>query len=62
MQRAALGFRVHSGWAALVAVAGSPPAVVGPGHEAVGCGVLLGSGRPLPPLAQILASRAKVCG
>jgi hypothetical protein len=117
MQRAALGFRVHSGWAALVAVAGSPlavvdrrrieiadPAIAGSvqpfhaaeelasakaerliqrcskstqrlargalgaaidrlrqtGHEVVGCGVLLGSGRPLPPLAQILASHALI--
>jgi hypothetical protein len=117
MQRAALGFRVHSGWAALVAVAGSPPAVIDrrriaiadpaiagsvqpfhaaeglapakaerhirrcsestqrlargtlraavdrlreTGHEVAGCGVLLGSGRPLPPLAQILASHALI--
>jgi hypothetical protein len=117
MQRAALGFRVHSGWAALVAIAGSPPAVIDrrrieiadpaiagsvqpfhaaeglapaeaeqliqrcsestqclardalrsavdnlreTGHAVAGCGVLLGSGRPLPPLAQILASHALI--
>jgi hypothetical protein len=117
MQRAALGFRVHSGWAALVAVAGSPPTVIDrrriaiadpaiagsmqpfhaaeglasakaerliqrcsestqrlargalgaaidrlrqTGHEVVGCGVLLGSGRPLPPLPQLLASHALI--
>jgi hypothetical protein len=117
MQRAALGFRVHSGWAALVTVAGSPPVVIDrrrveiadpaiagsvqpfhaaeelapaqaerliqrcrestqglargalraavdrlrqAGHEVVGCGVLLGSGRPLPSLPQILASHALI--
>ena len=113
--RAALGVRAHSGWAALVAVAGSPrkpavverrrlqtadPAIPGSkqpyhaaegweltkaakylqrctarsrllarqavrsvihdlekrGYEVVGCGVLLGSGRPIPGLAAILAS------
>jgi len=112
---AAIGFRAHSGWAAAVAVTGSPDAPVvvsrrrivmmehgaaGPsqpyhaavgldireaeqlvancaaraaalaatgldgmvedlrqlGHAVVGCGLLLGSGRPLPPLGKILAS------
>jgi len=112
---AAIGFRAHSGWAAVVAVTGPPgaPVVVtrrriemrergaaGPsqpyhaavgldireaeqlvadcaaraaalaatglrvivedlrqlGHPVVGCGLLLGSGRPLPPLEKILAS------
>ena len=119
---AALGFRVHSGWAALVAIAAGPagssntpdvpvvidrrhveladPAIPRPvqpyhqaknlnleaadklirramdeaetmarraltaaandlgarGHQVIGCGVLLGSGRPLPALAEILAS------
>jgi hypothetical protein len=117
MQWAALGFRVHSGWAALVAVAGAPPAVVErrrieiadpaiagsvqpfhaaeglapakaerliqrcsestqrlargalaaavdelrmAGHGVTGCGVLLGSGRALPPLGQILTSHALI--
>ena len=112
---AAIGFRAHSGWAAAVAVTGSPDAPVvvsrrriemrergaaGPsqpyhaavgldireaeqlvencaagaaalaatglsgivedlrrlGHPVIGCGLLLGSGRPLPPLEKILAS------
>lgn len=116
---AALGFRAHSGWAALVAVAGTPrsPAVlirrrielVDPevpgakqpyheaegkklpkareiihrcasdakrlarkafreaaaeleknGHRVAGCGLLLASGRPLPPLEAILASHALI--
>jgi len=113
--RATLGVRAHSGWAALVAVAGAArkpavverrrlvtadPAIPGSkqpfhaaegweltkaakylqrctarsrllarqalrsvindlkkrGYEVVGCGVLLGSGQTLPPLASILAS------
>jgi hypothetical protein len=117
--RAALGFRAHSGWAALVIVAGSPraPAVVDrrrielvnprtPGgkqpyhaaeklelkkaeelvrrctsdarglarralravvndlrdkdHDVVGCGILLGSGRPATTLAATLASHALI--
>lgn len=117
--QAALGFRAHSGWAALVAVAGSPraPSVVArrrielveprtPGgrqpyhaaerlelkkaaelvrrctsdarrlarqglravmdelrekdHEVVGCGILLGSGRPATTLAATLASHALI--
>lgn len=116
---AALGFRAHSGWASLVAVAGptgraggmpqvldrrrielADPAIPRPvqpyhqaenlhledaeklighaiseaeamarkaltaaaaglearGYQVIGCGVLLGSGRSLPPLAQILAA------
>jgi hypothetical protein len=112
---AAIGFRAHSGWAAAVAVTGTPDAPVvasrrriemrergaaGPsqpyhaavgldireaeqlvadcaaraaalaatglrvivedlrqlGHPMVGCGLLLASGRPLPPLEKILAS------
>jgi hypothetical protein len=116
---AALGLRAHSGWAALVAVAGTPrspavlirrrielvdPAVPGArqpyhaaegkklpkareiirrstsdanrlarkafrgavaeleksGHRVVGCGLLLASGRPLPPLEAILASHALI--
>lgn len=116
---AALGFRAHSGWAALVAVAGTPrspavlfrrrielvdPAVPGAkqpyheaegkslpkareiirrcsqdanrlarkafreavaeleknGHRVVGCGLLLASGRPLPPLEAILVSHALI--
>ncbi len=115
---AALGFRAHSGWAALVAVAGPPysPAVIerrrveladpGPdsaqpyhaaaeldlkeaeqfvrrcadrarllaqealravvddlrkkGHVVVGCGLLLGSGRPATTLAATLASHALI--
>jgi len=113
----ALGLRVHSGWAALVAVAGpaEEPAVVDrrrialagagiprqpyhaaedlalekardrlrlwvsgsrrlavqafrdvigelrkDGHEVVGCGLLLASGRPLPPLTAVLASHALI--
>ena len=113
--RAAVGFRVHSGWAAAVAVAGPPdnPAALarrriemvdggvpgaaqpyhaaaglkisdaehlvsnsaeraaqlgqralaamleelrGKGYTVTGCGLLLASGRPLPPLENILAS------
>ena len=113
---AALGLRAHSGWAALVAVAGpiaEPIAVLrrrvvlsegtprqpfhaaegqpfgaaedlirrsteeaaalaeravkeamaeltAMGHEAVACGLLLASSRPLPGLAQILASHALI--
>ena len=30
------------------------------GHEVVGCGLLLASGRPLPPLAAVLASHALI--
>jgi hypothetical protein len=115
--RAALGFRAHSGWAALVAVAGTldaprvlerrriiiaDPEMPGSkqpyhaaaelplpraealvrraiessralalevmsarvkalrsqGHEVVGCGVVLGSGKALPGLEKILASHA----
>lgn len=117
--RAALGMRAHSGWAAVVAVGGSPrapvvvdrrrfeiadPTIPGSkqpfhaskgsdlkeakeylrrcenrtkflaraelraaaaelekkGHSVVGVGVLLGSGRPLPPLAATLASHALI--
>jgi hypothetical protein len=117
--KAALGLRAHSGWAALVAVAGtrgsievvdrrrielSASKVPGPrqpyheaegqkiekarqivtryseeasrlaskelravlaglkksGHEVVGCGLLLASGRPLPALESILASHALI--
>ncbi len=117
--RAALGFRAHSGWAALVVVAGSPrsPAVIDrrrielvdprtpggkqpyhaaerldlkkaeelvrrctdearrlarqalrtamddlreKGHDVVGCGILLGSGRPATTLAATLASHALI--
>jgi hypothetical protein len=117
--RAAIGLRAHSGWAALVAVAGTidvprilerrriviaDPEIVGSkqpyhadtelpfpqaealvkqaidssralaletlsatvqalrsrGHEVVGCGVLLGSGKALPPLAKVLASHALI--
>ncbi len=117
--RAALGFRAHSGWAALVVVAGSPrspavvdrrrieladPAIPGSkqpyhaaekldlkeakevvrrcvqesrrlarravraalddlrekGHDVVGCGILLGSGRPATTLAATLASHALI--
>ncbi|MBI3665764.1 MAG: hypothetical protein HY236_05980 [Acidobacteria bacterium] len=116
---AALGLRAHSGWAALVAVAGSPdspvvidkrrieladPRIPGSlqpyhaaeglplkdaeklvnraiddarrlarqacravlddlrekGHEVIGCGILLASGRPLPALAATLASHALI--
>ena len=116
---AAIGLRAHSGWAALVAVAGSlrspavlfrrrielvDPAVTGAkqpyheaegkklpkareiihrcstdakrlarkalqeavaelqrsGHHVAGCGLLLASGRPLPPLEAILASHALI--
>ena len=116
---AALGLRAHSGWAALVAVAGSPesPAVLlrrrieladpgtqgskqpyhaaegrklaiaktivnrcaadarrlarqavrsatreleAEGHQVIGCGLLLASGRPLPELESILASHALI--
>ena len=116
---AALGFRAHSGWAALVVIAGSPraPAVIDrrrielvdprtPGgkqpyhaaerlelkkaeelvgrctddarrlarqalravmddlrekdHDLVGCGILLGSGRPATTLAATLASHALI--
>jgi hypothetical protein len=117
MTHAALGFRAHSGWAALVVVAGPPgsPAVIdrrrielaGPGipqqpyhaaaglglkeaeklvrdcahtarllarralhaviedlrntgHEVVGCGILLASGRPATTLAATLASHALI--
>lgn len=123
MTQAALGFRAHSGWAAVVAVAGprgalgarAVPAVIDrrrielvepgmpwqpyhaaeklelkeaeelvkrcidgarglarrairavtedlrkSGHEVVGCGVLLASGRPLPTLAATLASHALI--
>jgi hypothetical protein len=117
MSRVALGLRVHSGWAALVAVGRVEDAVAvvarrrialaGPGipkqpyhaaenlglekarerirlwvsgsrrlaaqafrevlaalrkdgHEVVGCGLLLASGRPLPPLAAVLASHALI--
>jgi hypothetical protein len=112
--RTALGFRAHSGWAALVAVAGTIDApqilergriIIGntkqpyhaaaelpfpqaealvqnaiessralaaeaisaaikalhaQGHEVAGCGVVLGSGKPLPALEKILASHALV--
>jgi hypothetical protein len=117
--RAALGFRAHSGWAALVAVAGSIDAprvlerrrivIADPemrgskqpyhaaaelpfprgeafvrraiessralalealsarikalrsqGHEVAGCGVVLGSGKALPGLENILASHALI--
>lgn len=119
MRKAAIGFRVHSGWAALVAVAGSleSPEVVArrrieiadpgirgskqPFHaaeplefpdakafldrceestrkltgdalkaaidglrdrrfEPAGCGIILGSGRTLPPLEAILKSHALI--
>jgi hypothetical protein len=119
MQRAYIGFRVHSGWAVVVTVAGSiaSPSVVdrrriqlvdmfiykfrqpyhtaqqmplkeaaefikrveteardlarsgidalqgqltSVGHDVVGCGLLLSSGRALPVLAQILASHALI--
>ena len=119
MTKAALGFRAHSGWATLVAVAGplrSPTVIdrrrlelVDPGapeckqpyhaaedlplaraatlvnrcteaarrlarqgvsgavddirrggHELVGCGLILGSGRPLTSLASMLASHALI--
>ena len=30
------------------------------GRETVGCGLLLASGRPLPPLAEVLASHARI--
>ncbi|HEV8231186.1 MAG TPA: hypothetical protein VGQ75_02470 [Thermoanaerobaculia bacterium] len=117
--RAALGFRPHSGWAALVAVAGTPRApqildrrridiadreidgslqpyhaaeerqladarkylercerhsrrlarealrdaihdLQGNGVDAISCGLLLASGRPLPALTEILASHALI--
>jgi hypothetical protein len=112
--RTALGFRAHSGWAALVAVAGTVDApqvlarsriIIGntkqpyhgaaelpfsqaekfvhdaiessralaveaisaaikalraQRHEVVGCGVVLGSGKPLPALEKILASHALI--
>ncbi len=117
--RAAMGFRTHSGWAALVVVAGPPrspvvidrrrielvdPAMPGAkqpyhaargldlkearelvsrctkearrrarralravldelrekGHDVVGCGILLGSGRPATTLAATLASHALI--
>ncbi|MBI2680658.1 MAG: hypothetical protein HYX25_06580 [Candidatus Solibacter usitatus] len=112
--RTALGLRAHSGWAALVAVAGTIDApqimerrriIIGnlkqpyhaaaelpfakgealvqnaiessralaveaitaavkalraQGHEVAGCGVLLGSGKPLPALEKILASHALI--
>ncbi len=117
--RAAIGLRAHSGWAALVAVAGTldaprilerrriviaDPEIAGSkqpyhaaaelpfpqaealvkqaidssralaletlsatvqalrsrGHEVVGCGVLLGSGKALPPLAKVLAAHALI--
>jgi hypothetical protein len=117
--RAAVGLRAHSGWAALVAVAGTivaprilecrriviaDPEIPGSkqpyhaaaelpfpqaemlvktaidssralavemlsatiqalrsrGHEVAGCGVLLGSGKALPPLAKVLASHALI--
>ncbi len=119
MVKAALGLRAHSGWAALVAVAGTRGSIEvvdrrrielsaskapGPkqpyheaegqklekarqivtryaeeagrlateefrtvladlknrGHEVVGCGLLLASGRPLPVLESILASHALI--
>jgi hypothetical protein len=119
MRKAAIGFRVHSGWAALVAVAGSlespeviarrrieiaDPGIRGskqPFHaaeplefpdakafihrceestrkltgdalkaaidglrdrrfETAGCGIILGSGRTLPPLEAILKSHALI--
>ncbi len=119
MTQAALGLRAHSGWAALVAVAGTrksievidrrrvelaDTAIQGSkqpyhaaeglelekaerivdgciagarrlarqafraviddlgkkGHEVVGCGLLLASGRPLPALESILASHALI--
>ena len=113
MKHAALGFRAHSGWATVVAVAGSPrsPEVVDrrrvefadskqPYHAAADmelkvaekflshcakrtdelalralravladvrkryevscCGILLGSGRPIPALASTLASHALI--
>ncbi len=119
MAQAALGVRAHSGWAALVVVAGSPrsPAVIArkrieladpgiprpvqpyhaaqrldlkeaeevvrrsadearrwarqafrvviaelreSGHDVVGCGILLGSGRPATTLAATLASHALI--
>lgn len=117
--RTALGFRAHSGWAAMVVVAGSieapqilerrriqicdldTPGSKQPyhaaaelpfseaetlvraaiassralaqealtaalkalrshGHEATGCGILLGSGKPLPALENVLASHALI--
>ena len=119
MAKVALGLRAHSGWAALVAVAGTARSIEvvdrrrvelsasktpGPkqpyheaegqklekarqivtryaeeagrlasealravlanlkrqGHEVVGCGLLLASGRPLPDLESILASHALI--
>jgi len=119
MKRAALGFRAHSGWAAVVAIAGSQrtPEVIyrgrvdlvdreikgsgqpyhiarkldlsraekfireainatqkmarsgltkiigelsANGHTAVACGIVLASGRPLPPLEATLRSHAMV--
>ncbi len=119
MAPAALGFRAHSGWAALVVIAGAPrsPVVIdrrrielidpripeakqpyhaaqrldlkeaeklvsrcasgakllarqafdaviadlrGKGHDVVGCGILLASGRPAMSLAATLASHALI--
>jgi hypothetical protein len=117
MIEVAFGVRSHSGWAALVAIAGPPaePAIIGrqrielsgagqpkqpyhaaeplklkeadalirrcnvasralavrafratigplrrDGHEVVGCGLLLASGRALPALAVVLASHALI--
>jgi hypothetical protein len=117
MSEVAFGVRSHSGWAALVAIAGpsTEPSIVGrhriemcgdglpkqpyhaaedlelkeadalirlcnkasralalrafretmtplrrDGHEVVGCGLLLASGRPLPALAQVLASHSLI--
>jgi hypothetical protein len=117
MSNVAFGVRSHSGWAALVAIAGpsTEPSIVGrqrieltgegqpkqpfhaaeemelkeadrlirlcnkashalalrsfraaigplrrDGHEVVGCGLLLASGRPLPGLAEVLASHALI--
>ncbi len=45
---------------ALEAMAATVKALKSQGHEVVGCGVLLGSGKPLPGLEKILRSHALI--
>ena len=60
--RTALGFRAHSGWAALVAIAGTvdAPRVLERRRIAIADPELPSSKQPLPGLEKILAAHALI--